>query len=383
MATQDAGRLDIAQVGYRDAGEVPAQLARALAARGHAVRALCPVGELEPRDPRTGARRLSGGVLVHLAASALRFGRDAVAHRWNTAFAFDVHSARAGRLLRALDPAPDVVLQHGALFAPGAPPPYPYVLYCDDTRALAAARGAAGDYGPAWRARESAVYAGARAICTTSERVSRSVVRDCAAPADRVHVAGVGAGLCPERPARVDDGRTILFHCDDFEARGGPLLVEAFGAVRRRHPKARLLVTGPRSRHALPAGAVHLGPVPAPELADVLAIATVFALPGPREPSGVAFLDAMACAVPCVGPRAGAIPEVVDDGETGRLVPPGDAAALAAALEALLGDGPRRRGMGEAGRRAVLARFRWAHVARRVEAVLGAASEGPVRDFAA
>jgi hypothetical protein len=333
MAGQEAGRLDIAQVAYRDAGSVPEQLARALAARGHGVRYLSPVGELEPRDPRTGARHLTGEVLLHLAASALRFGRGAVAHRWNTAFAFDVHSAGAGRQLRALHPAPDVVLQHGALFAPGQPPPFRYVLYCDDTRALAAAR---------WRAREAAVYRHAWAICTASEQVARSAVLDHGAPADRVHVAGVAAALCPDRPARVDDGRTILFHCDDFAARGG-----------------------------------------APELADVLAIATVLAAPRPREPSGLALLDAMGCGVPCVGPLAGSIPEVVDDGETGRLVPPADAAALAAALEELLGDPRRCRAMGEAARRAALARFRWDHVAARVEAVLCAAADSPARGFAA
>jgi glycosyltransferase involved in cell wall biosynthesis len=258
------------------------------------------------------------------------------------------------------------------------------VLLLDHTAALAAeARDAPGvppvpDYGPAWRAREAAVYAGARAICTFSRQTADSVRRHYGIDPARVHVVGAGARVSPESPARMDDGRTILFVGKDFVRKGGPVLVEAFRLVRRHHPKARLLVAGPREAIAgLPPGAVQLGPVSLAEVADVFALATVFALPTPREPFGLAFLDAMACGVPCVGTRIGAVPEIVEDGVTGRLVSPGDAPALAAALSALLADLPRARAMGEAGRVAVTRRFRWDHVAARLERALSAAGATP------
>ena len=65
-------------------------------------------------------------------------------------------------------------------------------------------------------------------------------------------------------------------------------------------------------------------------------------------------LEAMASARPVVATAVGAVPEMVADGETGFVVPPGDHAALAGAMERMMGLAPEeRRAMGEAGRRAV------------------------------
>jgi glycosyltransferase involved in cell wall biosynthesis len=61
-------------------------------------------------------------------------------------------------------------------------------------------------------------------------------------------------------------------------------------------------------------------------------------------------LQAMACARPVVATTMGGIPEVVIDGETGLLVPPGDAVGLAAALQRLIGDARLRSRLGRAGR---------------------------------
>ena len=74
----------------------------------------------------------------------------------------------------------------------------------------------------------------------------------------------------------------------------------------------------------------------------------------------------MACARPVVAARTGGLPEVVRDGETGYLVPPGDAAALAERLGALLGDEALRKRIGAAGRAWTLEMFTWEKVAERV-----------------
>lgn len=81
--------------------------------------------------------------------------------------------------------------------------------------------------------------------------------------------------------------------------------------------------------------------------------AAVFCLPSRQEGFGIVFLEAMACGKPIVAARAAAVPETVRDGETGLLVDPDDAEALAAALSRLLADRPLRRAMAEAGRRRV------------------------------
>lgn len=77
------------------------------------------------------------------------------------------------------------------------------------------------------------------------------------------------------------------------------------------------------------------------DVVSLLSVADLFLLPSEQESFGLAALEAMACGVPVVGCRVGGLPEVVVDGETGFLVPVGDAAAVAARSIELLAD-PKR-----------------------------------------
>jgi len=83
----------------------------------------------------------------------------------------------------------------------------------------------------------------------------------------------------------------------------------------------------------------------------------IFAMSSVTEGLGSAVLEAMACGLPIVSTRAGGLPEVVADGETGLLVPPHDEPALAQAIVALLGDAALRASMGAAGRLRVVDAF--------------------------
>jgi glycosyltransferase involved in cell wall biosynthesis len=380
------GRLSIAYVHYGAQSGVTSAVASELLDRGHEVRLVAATGALEPRDPVTRRPRLSREVALHLAAAAVRFGRGAYAHRWNTTYAFDRHAHAAGEALAALRPQPDLVLQNGALFSPGHPPPLPYALLLDHTRALAEASpawppaglAAPADYGPGWFAREAALYRGAAVLACFSRNVAGSLVRDYGANAARVVVVGGGANVFPERALRRDDGRTVLFVGRDFARKGGPVLLEAFARVRRSLPSARLIVAGADAppREPIPANVFFLGAVGLSELPGLLSQATVFALPTLREPFGIAFLDAMACGIPCVGTRIEAIPEIVRDGETGLLVPPADADALAEAILRLLRDPVLARAMGARGRARVSSGGLWCHVAERLEAALAGAPGG-------
>jgi starch synthase len=96
---------------------------------------------------------------------------------------------------------------------------------------------------------------------------------------------------------------------------------------------------------------------------QLLSHATVFACPSLYEPLGIVNLEAMACGTAVVASAVGGIPEVVSDGETGLLVPPDDPDALAAALNALLGDPARADAFGRAGRERAVAEFGWQAVA--------------------
>jgi glycosyltransferase involved in cell wall biosynthesis len=101
----------------------------------------------------------------------------------------------------------------------------------------------------------------------------------------------------------------------------------------------------------------------------LLAGADVVAVPSLHEGLGVAALEAMAAARAVVASRVGGLVEVVRHGTTGWLVPPGDAAVLAAALAAAAGDAAQRRAFGAAGRARVAAEFTMARMAAANEAV--------------
>ncbi len=93
------------------------------------------------------------------------------------------------------------------------------------------------------------------------------------------------------------------------------------------------------------------------QVADVLAALDLFVMPSRHEGLGVALLEAMAMALPVVASAVGGLPEAVDPGRTGLLVPAEDADALGAAVRELAGDLERARRMGLAGRERVAAEF--------------------------
>nr|WP_202510266.1 glycogen synthase [Streptomyces sp. SID5643] len=107
--------------------------------------------------------------------------------------------------------------------------------------------------------------------------------------------------------------------------------------------------------------------LPRPEVIQLLTHAALFVCPSVYEPLGIVNLEAMACGTPVVASAVGGIPEVVDHGTTGLLVPPGDGfeAGLARAMDAVLGDPAAARRMGEAGRERAVGEFGWDAVARR------------------
>ncbi|GAB7304423.1 hypothetical protein MAFF212519_23010 [Clavibacter michiganensis] len=123
--------------------------------------------------------------------------------------------------------------------------------------------------------------------------------------------------------------------------------------------------------------------LPRRELSAVLTAGTVFVCPSVYEPLGIVNLEAMACGAPVVGTATGGIPEVVDDGVTGRLVPIDQATDgtgtptdperfvrdLAAALTEVVADPDAARRMGEAGRVRAEREFGWDRIARQTEAI--------------
>lgn len=123
--------------------------------------------------------------------------------------------------------------------------------------------------------------------------------------------------------------------------------------------------------------------LPKPEVIQLLSHATVFVCPSVYEPMGIVNLEAMACEAAVVASAVGGIPEVVEDGVTGLLVPyeavpdgsgaPADpgafASGLAARLNELVADPGRAERMGRAGRLRAVERFSWGEAARETLAL--------------
>jgi starch synthase len=109
--------------------------------------------------------------------------------------------------------------------------------------------------------------------------------------------------------------------------------------------------------------------LPKPDVIQLLTHATVFACPSLYEPLGIVNLEAMACGTAVVASRVGGIPEVVEDGKTGLLVPPGRPEDLADALNVLVRDPGLAEAMGQAGRARAVAEFGWPAVADQTVAL--------------
>lgn len=205
----------------------------------------------------------------------------------------------------------------------------------------------------------------------------RSVLTAGGVPADRIFLVPEGLRVedfdaIPPARAEFPPEAGCQFFCAAALTgeKGVDVLIRAFADHRGRFPDSSLTITGTgRLQGALTALARETGSGKGirflgfrPDFEAVLKCMDAVVVPSLAEGFGRVALYAMAAALPVVGSRVGGIPEVVSPEETGLLTPPGDAAALAAALDRLAGDRGAARRMGECGRNRLLAGFTHRHV---------------------
>jgi glycosyltransferase involved in cell wall biosynthesis len=183
--------------------------------------------------------------------------------------------------------------------------------------------------------------------------------RDGARPSDVV--LGAVARLSPEK------GLDVLLTAAARLIDGGmPLRVVLAGEGPRRGRLTRLA-----ERLGIAGRVDFRGEVPHEQVPEVLAELDIFAMPSRAEGFGVAALEAQAMELPVVASRVHGIPDVVEDGGTGLLVPPDDEEALADAIRRLADDARLRAAMGKAGRAFVQRRYRWQANAGQMERLYG------------
>jgi glycosyltransferase involved in cell wall biosynthesis len=234
---------------------------------------------------------------------------------------------------------------------------------------------------PQWIALERTIYEHAALVFTRSHNVSADLYRHYGVPPEKVVCvyAGANVNVAAARPGDGYSGQRILFVGNDWERKGGPDLAAAFKEVLRVLPNAHLTLVGATPALELPNCTV-LGPLPAAEVSAQFSRASVFCLPTRLEPFGIVVLEAMHHRLPVVATAEGALPEMVRDGVTGRIVRPGDVGQLASALIELLRDPSRCRQFGEAGYELARHRYTWPAVGARLRAeILGFLDQGIAR----
>jgi D-inositol-3-phosphate glycosyltransferase len=227
-------------------------------------------------------------------------------------------------------------------------------------------------------------------VATCSDEVAE--LRRMGVPDDHVRVVPCGVDVLHFSPtgpvaAAPAGGRPRLLSVGRLvERKGFDTAVRALALV----PDAELVVAGgpdaahldrdPEARRlrllAEELGVGHrvllVGRVPHDEMPALIRSATVVLATPWYEPFGITPLEAAACGRPVVGSAVGGLLDTIEDGVTGRLVPPRDPAALAAAVLELLDDPARAERMGRAARRRARARYDWTQVAGETETVLSA-----------
>ncbi len=254
---------------------------------------------------------------------------------------------------------------------------------------------------------EATAFAGAAAIIAVSDGMRRDILR-CYPLLDESRVTTVYNGIDLERWKPYDDAElvrslgidpdrpSVVFVGRITRQKGLPYLLRA-AAMLPTDVQLVLCAGAPDTPEILAevqAGVAALqrertGVVwiecllSQPELSAVLTKATTFVCPSVYEPLGIVNLEAMACGAPVVGTATGGIPEVVEDGVTGRLVPIKQLddgtgtpieperfiADLAATLIEVVRDPATARAMGAEGRRRAETQFSWARIASQTREI--------------
>lgn len=194
---------------------------------------------------------------------------------------------------------------------------------------------------------------------------------------DTIHCGGDPERFSPALRTRAREGidsatRVVLFPGRPTLVKGSVVLAQALPDILRRVPTAEFVFTGGNADDFL--RLVHLpadlrsrvrflGYVPFDDLPLVYARADLVVAPTYYENFPIRILEALSSGVPVIASSVGGIPEAVQDGTTGRLVPPGDPSRLADAVVGLLAADEERARMGAAGRRLIIERFSWQRAA--------------------
>jgi glycosyltransferase involved in cell wall biosynthesis len=206
---------------------------------------------------------------------------------------------------------------------------------------------------------------------------------------DRMHIVHCGVDPALFTAAtHGGQGNRLLFVGRLAGVKGLPMLIDAVARVKKQHPGVHLTLAGDGPDRAklteqakalgIESSVTFLGYQSQSQVRDLLKQTDVFVMGSFAEGVPVVLMEALAAGVPVVATQIAGIPELVEPGVNGLLVPPGDAESLADAIGKLVGDADLRQKFGDAGRAKVASEFNIHHEAARLGAILTGALEGKV-----
>lgn len=214
-------------------------------------------------------------------------------------------------------------------------------------------------------------------ICNCTSVTDR-LTKDCHVPPEHITIIHNGVDTEYFRPPSSRNGPLVILSVGRLvSVKAHHILIEACARVLPRYPPAELWIVGDGPRLAelqelanqtMPPGKTKFL-TPRIDLYPLYTRASLFALSSVKEAMPNVVLEAMACGLPVVASAAGGVEELVSNGRTGWLVPPGDSAALAHALDGMLSDPQQRETLGQAGRERVEGNFSMTAMVRNHERV--------------
>jgi len=301
---------------------------------------------------------------------------------YKNTFAFKLRSRRFAQQMIHYIPNIDLIFQVGVLFNANLERlQIPTVLYTDYTARLAADIPLAGRSPfnrrelKQWLALEQEAFLSAAHVCTRSHFVRKSVIRDYGISPERVTAVGGGVNFSPLPEPMIhppNQPPTALFIGKEFYRKGGDLLLKAFAIARKEVPDARLIfMTTGRVLDGFPTEGVEQVEATWDRefIACLFRRADFLVLPSRLETWGDVLLEAMSYGIPCIGVAGQAMDEVIDDQQTGIIIPPEDELALAQALVILFTNPVLRQRWGQQARGEVETRFTWDCVVHRLAPV--------------
>ena len=216
-------------------------------------------------------------------------------------------------------------------------------------------------------------------VITVSQSSAEAIEHFFKVPQDRLRVVynGVDTDIFRRDDNMLKEPDSlILVNSGEQPIKGVPYLLRALQLLRR-DMEMKLTIVGnhiPNGQHArlikeygLEDVVTFMGQVTTEELVKRYSASEVAVIPSLYEGFGFPAAEAMACELPIVATRGGALPEIVgQDGDAGILVPPADPGALAAAIMRLLSDESLRSKVGKAGRKRIETNFTWEQATKKV-----------------